>query len=272
MRLASRRLGCIIVPVCFPCSALDDSIPDSVPLTSWEKERRQQLEQIVSGGLAKFLEVGNALCELRNRRLYRTEFVTFEQYVLAKFALHRSSVDGVIRSAQTAQVLMDAGLQLPQDTSPTSLRSISALPGDELKTACWQLAMNLSPARAPSQPLVSRLCRLVRNCLDSDSEEDGESETSESRHSRDTYHGRRRIASPGREVPFVRPLLRLSSWQGFSAEIVLSSVNASSNASVLYRACDVMMSRCKELQTRLATAFPELADDTYVEQHQSYAD
>jgi hypothetical protein len=94
------------------------------------------------------------------------EFVTFEEYVRSKFGLHRSSVDGLIRSAQTAQVLLEAGLGLPADTTATSLRAISALPGNELKSACWILAQCVSPARTPSEPLVSRLCRLVRNCLE----------------------------------------------------------------------------------------------------------
>ena len=256
-----------------------DLIPDAVPLSAPERLRKEQLEQVVAGGLAKFLEVGTALAELRNRRLYRMEFVTFEEYVRSKFGLHRSSVDGVIRSAQTAQVLLDAGLQLPPDTNPTSLRAISALPTDELKTACWELARNLSPARAPSQPLVSRLCRLVRNCLDEEetledrSAQIGEEWDGSPAPSRwgSTYRARRLVSSPQREVPFVRPLLRLTSWQGFSAEIVISSVNASANASVLYRACAVMMARCKEVQARLVTAFPEVADP-YVEHHQSQAD
>jgi hypothetical protein len=221
----------------------------------------------------KFLEVGNALSELRNRRLYRTEFATFEQYVLAKFALHRSSVDGVIRSAQTAQVLLDAGLQLPPDTNPTSLRAISALPTDELKTVCWELARSLSPARAPSQPLVSRLCRLVRNCLDS--EQDDASETSESRHVPDAYHGRRRVSSPQREVPFIRPITRLVNFPGFHPLVIVADIDEVSRAMTAYSVCQKMISRCEQVQSvllerfpELVTVFPEIANP-YVEHHQS---
>ena len=140
------------VPVRESTSSQVDLIPDAVPLSAPERLRKEQLEAIVAGGLAKFLQVGTALAELRNRRLYRTEFVTFEEYVRSKFGLHRSSVDGVIRSAQTAQVLLEAGVKLPADTTPTSLRAISALPGDELKSACWMLAQSVSPARTPGEP------------------------------------------------------------------------------------------------------------------------
>ena len=80
------------------------------------------------------MKVGAALAELRNRRLYRTEYPSFEAYIKNRFGLHRSAVDGVIRSAQTAQVLLDAGIELPSDTTATVLRPISGLPDDELKT------------------------------------------------------------------------------------------------------------------------------------------
>lgn len=99
-----------------------------------EKLRKEQLEQIVAHGLQEFLKVGAALAELRNRRLYRTEYPSFEAYIKNRFGLHRSAVDGVIRSAQTAQVLLDAGIELPSDTTATVLRPISGLPDDELKT------------------------------------------------------------------------------------------------------------------------------------------
>jgi hypothetical protein len=51
------------------------------------------LESVVERGLEEPLRVGQALAELRNRRLYRTEFPTFKQYVRSRFGLARSSVD-----------------------------------------------------------------------------------------------------------------------------------------------------------------------------------
>jgi hypothetical protein len=94
------------------------------------------LEAVVKAGLEEFLRVGNALAELRNRRLYRVEFATFEEYVRVKFALARSSADSLIRSAKTAEVLMEAGVELPSSTTATLMKPIATLPGDELKIAC----------------------------------------------------------------------------------------------------------------------------------------
>ena len=75
-------------------SLLQESVIEgSIPLTSGEKRRKQELEALVQAGLEEFLRVGQALAEIRNRRLYRTEYPTFEQYVRAKFGLARSTAD-----------------------------------------------------------------------------------------------------------------------------------------------------------------------------------
>jgi hypothetical protein len=147
-------------------SLRDESVPDACPLTSCEKTLKAELETIVRAGLDEFLRVGNALATLRNKRLFRTEFASFEGYVRAKFGLARSSADSLIRSAQTAEVLLEAGIELPPNTTATLMKPIATLPGDELKIACWQFAESLAPARGVTEPLVSRLVRIVRNALD----------------------------------------------------------------------------------------------------------
>jgi hypothetical protein len=95
-----------------PASLQPELIEDAIPLTRGEKELKAQLEGIVEHGLSQFMEVGRALSELRSRRLYRTNYPTFEAYVRDRFGLARSTVDGVIRSAQTAQSLLDSGIEL----------------------------------------------------------------------------------------------------------------------------------------------------------------
>jgi hypothetical protein len=242
-----------------PFALQDEPIPDTIALTAQEKIRKEQLERVVEHGLAQFLEVGKALAELRSRRLYRTHFATFEDYVRTRFGLARSSVDQLIRSASTAQQLLDNGLSLPEGTTESMIRPISALPGDELKVACWQFAQSLAPERGPTQPLVSRLCRVVRNVLDGES--DGESEDEESSQSRSGARFgpglRRRVTSPERETPFIRPVERLASWSGFSVEVIVSSVKAPS-ASTLFRACSVLADRCHSICVELTRQFPEL--------------
>jgi hypothetical protein len=151
-------------------SLRDQSVPDACPLTSAEKTIKLELEAIVRAG---FLRVGNALATLRNKRLFRTEFGTFEEYCRNKFGLARSSADSLIRSAQTAEVLLEAGIELPPNTTATLMKPIATLPGEELKVACWEFAQSLTPARGVTESLISRLVRVVRNALENTDQDTG---------------------------------------------------------------------------------------------------
>src|SRR5215472_8257059 len=246
----------IFSPMSF--SFRDESIPDVCPLTSGEKALKAELEAVVKAGLEEFLRVGNALAELRNRRLYRVEFATFEEYVRVKFALARSSADSLIRSAQTAEVLLEAGIELPPNTTATLMKPIASLPGEELQVACWQFAQSLAPARGVTEPLMSRLVRVVRNALDGVDEETDDSKPNVYP---DGYHkGRRKrwLTSPERERPFIRPIERLAAWEGFNVEVIVSTVSPPS-ALTVYKACETLTDRCRLVQERLLSCYPELS-------------
>jgi hypothetical protein len=234
-------------------SLRDQSVPDACPLSSGEKTLKAELEAVVRSGLDEFLRVGNALATLRNKRLFRTEFATFQEYVRVKFGLARSSADSIIRSAQTAEVLLEAGIELAPNTTATLMKPIASLPGEELQVACWQFAQSLAPARGVTEPLVSRLVRVIRNALENADQQNGDFKSS-------GYHKsnrKRSKASPERETPFIRPVERLAAWHGFNVEVVVSGVMPSS-ALILYRACNTLANRCRLVQERLAASYPEL--------------
>ena len=240
----------------FVLKIVDEPIPDVIPLTASEKRRKQELEGIVQSGLEEFLCVGLALAELRNRRLYRVEFGTFEEYARARFNMARSSLDQLIRSASTAQCLLEAGVQLPKGTTEAVIRPISALPGDELQAGCWQLAESFSGARGPTVRLVARLCSVVRDCLenplpDTSPEPDAKSPLPQS--------SSQELPKKSHETPFNRPVARLASWSGFSASIIVAGVDKLENAANLYRSCGILAERCRQVQTTLAANYPELA-------------
>ena len=49
-------------------------------LSEVEEQALKKYEEIISKGLNTFLEVGHALAEIRDRRLYRATHDTFEPY------------------------------------------------------------------------------------------------------------------------------------------------------------------------------------------------
>ena len=141
------------------------------------------------------------------------------------------------------------------------IRPISGLPDDDdLKAAAWEFVQAIAPECGPTQSLVSRICRAIKNVLVGVADDNDEDESPTGRSG---FHvgprKARSIAQVPREAPFVRPLLRLSSWQGFSLELVLSHGAKLDAAQSLYQACPVMLDRCELVRERLAANFPELA-------------
>jgi hypothetical protein len=55
-----------------------------------EKAELRRLETVIERGINVFGEVGAALAEVQEKRLYRAEFVTFERYVSEKWHMTRS--------------------------------------------------------------------------------------------------------------------------------------------------------------------------------------
>jgi hypothetical protein len=233
----------------------DEPIPDSIPLTARERVRKAELESVVEAGFETFLRVGAALRELRDGRYYRTTHATFAEYCRERFNLARSSVDQLIRSSTVARDLLDSGEELSPRTTEAVIRPLSALPTPELKAATWSLVKSLAPESEPRQPLVSKVCRMVRNCLE-DCGQNGQDDDPSDR-SRAGYHRRKRTL-PDREMPFARPVLRLARWHGFSPEVVVAHIEKLENATTLFAACNAMITRLRQVQERLISRFPNV--------------
>jgi hypothetical protein len=220
------------------------------PLTAEERTRRRQLILIVERGLSQFLAVGAALLELRSSRLYRETHDTFESFCRETFGLARSTTDQVIRSASTAQLLINNGAELPPNTTEAVVRPVSSLPSPELQLQAWRLVQAVSPGRTLTQPLVSKVCRTVRNAIEPEG-------------ANGTGHKPRHREHPRRERPFVQAAQRLGSYTGFSPEIVTSHIEKLPSAWSVYAACGKLIERCKEVRSVLAKRFPELCQPTH---------
>jgi hypothetical protein len=142
----------VIAPL--PQAASLEIVPASPPLTTQEKVRLGQLLRTIERGLSTFLEVAKALQEIRSSRLYRGTHADFQSWCRETLGLARSSVDGLIRSGEVAQLLIDHGVQLPPNTTEAVVRPVSNLPGAELQVQAWRLVQAVSPERGPSQPIA----------------------------------------------------------------------------------------------------------------------
>jgi hypothetical protein len=74
---------------------------------------RLRLERIVERGMREFVNVGLAMERIRDGRLYRPEFLTFEEYLDKRWGFARSTGYGYIRAAEVAERVRTCGHRLP---------------------------------------------------------------------------------------------------------------------------------------------------------------
>jgi hypothetical protein len=86
-------------------------VSDLVPA---EKARLAELEAVVDRGLQTFYEVGNALLEIRERKLYRETNSTFQAYCQERFGFSDSRGRQLIAAAKTVTTVTAQGLPAPK--------------------------------------------------------------------------------------------------------------------------------------------------------------
>jgi hypothetical protein len=111
--------------------------PSSCPgelqaITLDESKRLLALESVIETGRQAFLEVGNALLEIREARLYKAEHATFEAYCQGKWGFSRFYAHRIIEAAKVSAVLLPIG-NIP--TSEAQVRSLAGLPPDQQREA-----------------------------------------------------------------------------------------------------------------------------------------
>jgi hypothetical protein len=106
---------------------VDVSAEVAPQLTDTERNRLADLEATISTGLQTFVEVGSALAEVRDSRLYRVDWDTFENYCDARWGLERSAAYRYIDAAVVVSAIADAGAEvLPANVGQT--RALAAVP------------------------------------------------------------------------------------------------------------------------------------------------
>lgn len=86
-----------------------------------------ECEQVIERGLAVFTEVGAALIEIRDRRLYRQSHGTFEEYCEQRWGFSRSRAYRIIEATQTTRALSPIG-DTPLPANEGQARELRGLP------------------------------------------------------------------------------------------------------------------------------------------------
>ncbi len=102
-------------------------------LTKTESRRLSELEEVISRGIETFVEVGHALKEIRDSKLYRQEYSAFENYCRAKWGWSRAYSYGLIEAGDIAQSLSPIG----DISTESQARELSRIKDPKERTEVW---------------------------------------------------------------------------------------------------------------------------------------
>jgi hypothetical protein len=122
-----------------------------LPLTQAESKRLRECEKAIERGLDTFYQVGNALAEIRESRLYRISYATFEDYCLERWKMSRPRAYQLMGAAS---VLNNLSTIVDKPTTESQARELASFEPDVQK-AVWQIAIGTAPTNDRGEPVIT---------------------------------------------------------------------------------------------------------------------
>jgi hypothetical protein len=97
-----------------------------------EAEELKQCEGVINQGWTAFVGVGVALVTIREKRLYRDHYATFEAYCRERWDSSRTHMNRCIRAAEVNAALAPIGAKLEKESQ---LRPLAGLKDEEIQAA-----------------------------------------------------------------------------------------------------------------------------------------
>jgi DNA N-6-adenine-methyltransferase (Dam) len=120
-------------------------------LSGLERATLQNAEVRIEKGLQSFVEIGAALKQIQENKLYRADYSTFEQYLETRWGMSREQGYRNMSAATVAQNLLPIG-NIP--TAESQLRLLSPLP-EEQQREVWRDAIKRTITGAPTAATVA---------------------------------------------------------------------------------------------------------------------
>ena len=111
-------------------------------LTTDESKQLDFLETTIRDGMRTFQAVGAALCSIRDQRLYKAEFKTFEAYCRERWGFARNYANKMIGAAEAAASL---GTFVPTPATESQARPLTKIKDPAEKRAIWTEAVQTAP-------------------------------------------------------------------------------------------------------------------------------
>ena len=125
-------------------------------LTQIEIQRLVDLERIIEQGLKTFTHVGKSLLEIKNSKLYKQEYSTFDAYCRDRWGMSRPQAYRLIESSVVIDNLSPIGDILPMNES--QVRSLTKLEPEQ-QIEAWNEAIKISHGNIPTAKIVEGVVR-----------------------------------------------------------------------------------------------------------------
>jgi hypothetical protein len=120
-------------------------------------------EEVIEGGWASNVQVGLAFATIRDRRLYRAEFRTFDEYCRERWEYGRRYVDQLISAAQVFTYLRANCSQMKPDHE-SQIRPLTHLSPEQARIA-WDKAVQRASGKTVTARLIKNVVNGVRATL-----------------------------------------------------------------------------------------------------------
>jgi hypothetical protein len=126
----------------------------------------EKLNDTIAKGLRTFLKVGKALNEVKERRLYKLEFGTWEEYLEKRHGISKSYA---CRSIQAASTVLELEKRLPignllvLPTNESQVRELRRLPTEEERIEAWTKAVEAVGGKVPAAAVVEQEVVAIRS-------------------------------------------------------------------------------------------------------------
>jgi len=126
-------------------------------LQLWTEEDQLQLdhhEQVIENGLQALVDTAMSLRYIRDNRLYRNNYTTFEEYCFDRWGRKRRWADRMISAALVVESLNESpGTQMPK--TEKQLRPLTKLDDPKDQQQAWENALNNSEKDQPTAKEVA---------------------------------------------------------------------------------------------------------------------
>jgi hypothetical protein len=116
-------------------------------------------EEVIAKGWDTFVDVGRALARIRDKRLYRADFDTFDAYCRQKWHYGKSQAYRLIGAAEVIQHLSPIG-DIPLPRSESQVRPLIGLRPEQVKTVWCEVVR-----KAGKQSVTAKLVRQMADRL-----------------------------------------------------------------------------------------------------------